>query len=596
MLKRPALWVFLLALGARLLYLGQIQASPLFRQPVVDAETYTQHAERLAGGNWLGQGEGPFWQPPLYPYFLGAVKWGFADSFFGAARLFQAALGALSCALLWWVGCRVFRPAVGLIAALAAALYGPLIFFDGELLPATLATFLDLAGLALLLWGIRRPAAWRFAIAGGLLGLAALAVPTVLVFVATAAGWMAWKHRGQGRRWAGLFLAGAALAIAPVTLRNYFVGKDAVLISYNSGVNFYLGNNPHYDRLLNLRPGWEWDELVGLPLEAGILQPSRKAQFFFVKAWDYIRTQPLDWLGLLGRKTLQFWRGDEPGRNQDIYYWRNYSWLLGAVLWKGVIAFPFGLVGPLALAGLLLALRQQGLSLVVVFAGAYALGVIAFFPAARYRIPAIPVLLLFAAHGACWIGLHLARRQWRPALIGWVGFGGLALAGNWRLAPMNMGGDAAIHYNLGNAYAQQRRAAEARREFALAVEMDSTYWQAWLNLGSMQAVQGQMQEAARSFEKVTAAEPERAEAWVNLARARRALGESPTAQRAYQEALRTSRGSAPLYAELIGFHLQAGDFAAAAQALQQACQAHPQEAKSLRQAYEAMQARVLGQR
>ena len=40
----------------------------------VDAKTYTYHAQRLAAGNWLGVGEGPFWQPPLYPYFLGAVK------------------------------------------------------------------------------------------------------------------------------------------------------------------------------------------------------------------------------------------------------------------------------------------------------------------------------------------------------------------------------------------------------------------------------------------------------------------------------------------------------------------------------------------
>ncbi|NIN01520.1 MAG: hypothetical protein GTO24_26530, partial [candidate division Zixibacteria bacterium] len=32
--------------------------------------------------------------------------------------------------------------------------------------------------------------------------------------------------------------------IAPVTLRNYFVGKDLVLIAWQGGLNFYLGNNP----------------------------------------------------------------------------------------------------------------------------------------------------------------------------------------------------------------------------------------------------------------------------------------------------------------------------------------------------------------
>lgn len=591
---RPALWIVLLALGVRLAYLLQLDSSPLFCHPVVDAETYTQHAARLAAGNWLGQGEGPFWQPPLYPYFLGVVKLCFPDSFFYAARFLQAILGALSCALVYWVGRQFLQLAVALAAAAIGALYGPLIFFDGELLPATLATFLDLAGLALLLKSLQRPGAWRLAGAGAVLGLGALAVPTVLGFAGAGAGWMAWRYRAQGLRWAGLLLAGAALAIAPVSLRNYFIGKDAVLISYNSGVNFYLGNNPQYERTVNLRPGWEWDDLVGMPLEAGIARPSRKARFFFARAWDYIRGQPLDWLGLLGEKTFQFWHGEEVGRNQGIYFWRNYSSLLAASLWKWGIAFPFGLVGPLALVGLLLVLRQQGLCLPVVFVGAYALGVIAFFPAARYRLPAIPLLLLFAAHAGWWISAHLAQRQWAPALLGLAGFGALVLPANWRLTSMDLEGDAAIHYNLGNAYAQQGQQGEARREFARAVALDSTYWQAWLNLGSMQALQGEMREAARTFARVAAAEPERAEVWLNLAHAHRALGDSPAALRAYQEALGASRGSLQIYAELIGFYLEAGDFAAASQALQQAGQIHPQEAARLRRAYEGMKARVLG--
>ncbi|MBT4496242.1 MAG: hypothetical protein HOC74_00885, partial [Gemmatimonadetes bacterium] len=58
---RRTVWgVFLIALIVRLVYILQIDASPLFTHPAVDAETYAQHALRLAGGNWLGWGEGPF--------------------------------------------------------------------------------------------------------------------------------------------------------------------------------------------------------------------------------------------------------------------------------------------------------------------------------------------------------------------------------------------------------------------------------------------------------------------------------------------------------------------------------------------------------
>jgi hypothetical protein len=63
-----------------------MSASPLFADPAVDAATYVEYATRLAAGQWLGWGQGPFWQPPLYPYVLALVKLVFADSFFYAVR------------------------------------------------------------------------------------------------------------------------------------------------------------------------------------------------------------------------------------------------------------------------------------------------------------------------------------------------------------------------------------------------------------------------------------------------------------------------------------------------------------------------------
>ena len=152
------------------------------QHPAVDAKTYTHHAQRLAAGNWLGMGEGPFWQPPLYPYFLGAVKVLFSESFFYAVHFVQALLGALVCAMSWWIGRALFNPAVGLLAGVGTALCGPLIFFDGELLPASLAAFVDLLALVVLLHVWRRPSRWGFLGAGAAFGVGALAVPTVLVF------------------------------------------------------------------------------------------------------------------------------------------------------------------------------------------------------------------------------------------------------------------------------------------------------------------------------------------------------------------------------------------------------------------------------
>lgn len=592
--RRHSLWLVCgLALALRVAYLGEISQSPLFRHPVVDAETYTQQASALAAGNWLGRGEGPFWQPPLYPYFLGVIKALFPETFWYAARLAQGILGALSCGLVVWLGRRLFSPGIGVAAGLAAAVYGPLIFYDAELLPATLATTLNLLALALL---VRGGNGWHWLLSGAVLGLASLAIAQSLVVAALAAAWLGWRGWQEGRvtalRRAGLLAAGVVLVLAPVSLRNYVVGGDTVLISYNGGVNFYLGNNPDYERTVNVRPGWEWDDLVAMPFAAGVSRPSEKAAFFYQQAWAYISSQPLDYLGLLLHKARTFWQGDELGRNQDVYYWRHYSVLLSGLLWKYGLAFPFGLVGPLALLGMGLAWRRGQPQLPLLYVAAHLAVVVAFFVADRYRLPLVPVLLLFAAEGAWWLwqSRRLPQGRWGLAgvalLLGWC---------NWGLPPMQMAGDAAIHYNLGKAYAEERRVPEAVEAYTRAVRLDSTYWQAWVNLGSMTAVAGRMEEAAGIFERVTRARPGQLEVWMNLAHARRALQQGPAARAAYDAALRLPSPHRPqIYLELMGFHLQAGEFAQATEVMAQAQRDYPQDAARIRQAYEQMQARVLG--
>ena len=92
--------------------------------------------------------------------------------------------------------------------------------------------------------------------------------------------------------------------IAPVSLRNAVIGGDRVLISYNAGINFYVGNNPDYDSTVNARPGLEWGRIVGQARKAGIDRPSHQSRFFLARSWDYIGSQPLDYISLLARKTL----------------------------------------------------------------------------------------------------------------------------------------------------------------------------------------------------------------------------------------------------------------------------------------------------
>ena len=56
-----------------------------------------------------------------------------------------------------------------------------------------------------------------------------------------------WRRRSAGCRARVLILLGAALAIAPVTLRNRVVGGEWVLVTAGGGFNFYIGNHAAAD-------------------------------------------------------------------------------------------------------------------------------------------------------------------------------------------------------------------------------------------------------------------------------------------------------------------------------------------------------------
>jgi tetratricopeptide (TPR) repeat protein len=473
----PPLILFAAALALRLLYLWEIADSPFFTSPVVDAYTYAQQARLIAQGHWLDYTPDPFWQPPLYPWFLGAVCKLSGESFLLVARLLQALAGACACLLVYRLGQRLFSRQTGLLAGALLAGYGPAICFDGELLPASLALLLFPALLLAVLWADERQGTRRWLWPGLLLGVAALNVATFLVLAPLILAWSWARSREQAPRLRlqrlGLFLGGCLLVIAPVTLRNWSVKPELVLISWNGGVNFFLGNNPDFPHTVQIRPGEAWLELMERPTQAGFAPGAQSSAYFLGAAWDFIRSHPLDWAWLLAQKAADFWKGDEVGRNQNLYYLRDYSHLLGVLMWKGGIAFPFGLIAPLALLGLALARRERGPAGLLLWSLlVYAAGVIVFFVTDRYRLPVIPGLLLLAALALQWLVAQGRQRRWQS---GWLaGLPLLALWCNQGIGSMGMEVDAEAHYNLGQAFIEQQKLGEgiAALERAAALAPD----------------------------------------------------------------------------------------------------------------------------
>ncbi|MEW6755564.1 MAG: tetratricopeptide repeat protein, partial [Candidatus Latescibacterota bacterium] len=395
------------------------------------------------------------------------------------------------------------------------------------------------------------------------------------------AGWAWQAERGSGReprralRSALLVGAGVFLAIAPVTLRNWAVGGDLVPISHNAGVNFYLGNNPDYERTVGIRPGKEWAWLVEMPeREAGLQRPSAKSSYFFARALDYITSDPVEYARLLLYKTYLFWRGDEIRRNLDLYVARQDSRLLWVLLWKHGLAFPFGLVAPLALVGLFAFWRSpvgrtvEG-RLLLLFVLTHMVSVVLFFVTSRYRLPAVPLLLLFAAWGAR-SALAPGRR-----LVAGVSLGALLLVANAGAGAMDPEPEPQHHFWLGWAYEQQGMRAQAMREYRAALRGSPDHENALLRLGALYSAQQQHYAAMEVYRRFLQHYPASERARFLLANAHLQVEQYGQAIAVYEELLPLRPDWAELHGRLGYAHLMAGHPAQAAAAYRRTLELNP---------------------
>jgi tetratricopeptide (TPR) repeat protein len=511
-------WVIFIGLIALVLRLGHLSdsaSSPLFDAPMVDARTYVEEAAQLTTGGWAGKPE-PFRQPPLYSYYL-AVVFQLAEQSYFLPRFIQAVLGAAACALIYIIGRTAFSESVARGAGLTAAAYGPLIYFGGELLPTTVAIFLSLLFLLCVLRPVC-PNPWNQLIAGFLLGLSALTVVNTLVFLPFFLLWLYTRAdlpEGYSRIRGILFvLLGCGLAIAPVTMRNYVVGHDQVLISTDSGFSFYLDNNATYAGTVQTQPNQrqpelEWQELVDRTVtEMSIQDPSIKTRYFLAKFWNDIRRDPLQYLTLPLHKLYLFWHGAELHRNLDPYYARNDSVVLRLLMWKYGLAFPFGIVAPLALVGMVCYWRNSPGSssgrMLLLLLLAYMFSAVMFFATAQQRLPAVPLVLLFSCFGLRQILVRQGSDRLRLLVMAAV----LLAVTNLGAGTMDMEGGGFQHFVLATAYEEQGMKANAMRKYRAVLERLPEHHKSVERLGHLHISRQEYDRAIRLYKTFLGRQPE----------------------------------------------------------------------------------------
>jgi len=213
---------------------------------------------------------------------------------------------------------------------------------------------------------------------------------------------------GARTRQAAAFILGLAIVLLPVAIRNYAVGGGFYLTTSQFGPNFFIGNNPNADgTYMSLRfgrgaPEYERQDATELAEHATgrTLTPSEVSSYWTDRAVDFITAHPAQWLSLLGRKVVLLVNATEMLDTESQESYAEWSWPLRLGGWFG----HYGVLVPLAALGMMLAWPdRRRMAILYALTGVYAASVLMFYVFARYRLPLVPFLMLFAAAALCQI-------------------------------------------------------------------------------------------------------------------------------------------------------------------------------------------------
>jgi Tfp pilus assembly protein PilF len=610
----------------RLIHVLQLQHNdPMFLSPKMDALYHHQWALAIAVGREFITDA--FFRAPLYPYFLGLL-YKLSGTSLVFARIVQAAIGGATCGFVYLLARRLmaglqptnvkpqagpssglhFSSAIPLIAGFVMAAYPIAIWYDAELLLEGLLTFFVLLGFVLLLRSRDTDRQWW--LPGIAFGLAALTRPNVLAFLAVLPVWLFIEYRGRkenpqitqitpmGRKptgrhtvWTRLVLiwGAAAVVILPVTVRNYVVSGQFVPIAWQAGTNFYIGNSPESDGVTAVVPGTraDWwggfndvkrlaEKAVGRPLKGAEID-----RYWLAKGLEFWRKQPGKALGLLVRKSFLWFAGFEVSNEQDLYSARRYSFINYLFFSSRFLKFPFGILLPLALAGMWL-WRRQWLALLplYLFGAAFSLSFVVFFVCSRYRLPVIPFAAVFGAMGLTGLIGHTVKRE---RVIGLTIALGAFLLFNANFAaagkPLKEG---ASRVAAAADLHTQGKDAEALAELRRAFEFDSASNALSLEAYLLQT-RGDLAGAERAGRAAVRLHPDDAYAWIALGGALATAGRLDSAEAYYQAALVCDPYSIQALKDLGNIAFSRGDFAKARDYYERALKIQPTYAVAMLQ-------------
>jgi hypothetical protein len=545
---------------------------------------YNDWAQRILHGE-IGT-HFAFYGLPGYAYLLAVLYKIFGYNLF-VPGLLQAALDAGTAVLIYQLTLRIFSSAessqpgwfgwspdsgnrpqwqvTGAITALGWAFFVPAQAYAAILMPTVWFVFF----FWFVVWRIARtndaPGAKECFWLGLLIGIVAMGVAMILVLIPLVLGALLTKaNRNTNNRWRivakrGAILIGAViLATSPCWIHNYLIARDPVFLSAHSGINFWIGNNPEANGYPRFPPGLRagqaamlQDSITQAEAQAG--HPLKRAEvsaYWSAKATHYITTHFGQWVKLLAIKVRNFWNAFQYDDLSIITNLREQGVILPGLY--------FSIVAALAIPGIVFAWRFAPASRWITAAILLSMfSLLTVFVTERYRLVAVPGLLVFAAFGlsllwqACatsrlaTVAAYLALLAGSTLFVAWpqrspslwaldaYNSGWQALeSNNLPLAEKKLAvayayvpGNSETIFALGNLRLAEGHPDEAAAFYHAVIRIDPEHKGALNNLGVIMLQSGRSLEARHFFEQAAAQAPRDAKAHYLLAKALLNLGD-----------------------------------------------------------------------
>ncbi len=336
-------------------------------------------------------------QEPLFPMLLAGVYHVFGIHNYLAARVVQCIISSFTVICVYAISLLAFDRPKALLAGSFAAIYPPLVFFNGYLMTETLYIAF-LAGMILFAALTANSQSRLSACATGVLfGLACLTRGLIQAFLPGLLVWLWLALRCQWRVRIGtclLVMIGGVLAIAPWTIRNYAVHKAFIPVTTKGGWVLYFYTYPAPNLNFNDR----WDE-IRIPSMPSSYTEIQRNQEFTRLAMKNIRNNPRLMVRFAVAKLADFW-------NPLLKGWHPVLSLLNIC--------TFGIATAFAASRLIPALRLRQVApiplLLWLIIGYYAAMATLFTGGGKARLPVEPFLIVLASDGVVAL---LRKSGWR---------------------------------------------------------------------------------------------------------------------------------------------------------------------------------------